>query len=71
MAERNVENEAKAVDVLIDLWDETISEMAKMIVKRPTACVEEFSQHDIRLYLNKLNVIEDALKRLLTPLLKP
>ena len=71
MAERNVETEAKAVDVLVDLWDETISEMANTIVEYPNTCASAYSEHDIRLYLNKLNVIEDALKRLLNPLLKP
>lgn len=71
MAERNVENESKAVDVLVDLWDETISKMTNTILEYPNRCVGIYEQHDIQHYLDKLDEIEEALRRLLTPLLKP
>ena len=71
MAERNVENESKAVDVLVDLWDETISEMTNTILEYPIGCVDDIAQHNIHYCLNTLDTIERALRRLLTPLLKP
>ena len=67
MAERNVETEAKAVDVLVDLWDETISKMASEIVSSGGNYISSVVISN----LDRLDTIERALRRLLTPLLKP
>ena len=68
MAERNVDIEAKAVDKLVELYDNLISIMADNIVDSGKSYVYSESIDD---ELDDLDKIERALKRLLTPLLKP
>lgn len=69
MVERNAETENKAVDVLVDLWDDTISDMAKQIA----GCAGKTYVFSglINSNLENLDIIERALRRLLTPRLKP
>ena len=64
MAERNVETEAKAVDKLVERYDEIISRMASDIASG-------YQYGRLSDELDRLDIIERALRRLLTPLLKP
>ena len=69
MVERNAEIEAIAVDKLVELWDDTISYMAKRIA----GCASEsyILSGLIKSDLEGLDTIERALRRLLAPRLKP
>ena len=66
MAERNVETEAKAVDELVERYDEIISRMASGVVTN-----HYFDLNYVNECLDALDTIERALSRLLNPLLKP
>ena len=70
MVERNAENESKAVDVLIDLWDAAINSMTICIMDFTTTGDTKDLCGSLQSRLDYLDVIERALKRLATPLLR-
>ena len=65
MVERNVENETRAVDKLVEWWDAIISRMADNVV------TSGYPYGSLSDELDQLDTIERALCRLLTPRLKP
>lgn len=71
MVERNAENESKAVDVLIDVWDAVINSMAIRVMDFTTTSDLKDLYRQLKNHLDDLDLIERALKRLATPSLRP
>ena len=71
MVERNAENESKAIDVLIDLWDTAINSMTSCVMDFTTTSDAKDLYRHLQSHLAYLDVIERALKRLATLSLRP
>lgn len=71
MVERNIETEAKAVDVLIDFWDVVINSITSCVMDFTTTSDAKALYRHLQSHLAYLDIIERALKRLATPSLRP
>lgn len=71
MVERNAENESKAVNVLIDVWDAVINSMTIRVMDFTTTSDLKELYRQLKNHLDDLDLIERALKRLATPSLRP